>query len=78
MKWELISLGQNKGGLNRLLNAEDQDRVEMVLKYIEDVELRRWSLPDIRAFNIGLNEWRSKMNFITNPFMFEEVWAIEL
>lgn len=78
MKWELICLGQNKGGLNRLLNAEDQDRVEMVLKYIEDVELRRWSLPDIRAFNIGLNEWRSKMNFITNPFMFEEVWAIEL
>ncbi|XP_021625814.1 uncharacterized protein LOC110624796 isoform X2 [Manihot esculenta] len=63
----------SKGGLNRLLNAEDQDRVEMVLKYIEDVELRRWSLPDIRAFNIGLNEWRSKMNFIRNPFMFEEL-----
>ncbi|XP_057990342.1 uncharacterized protein LOC131172823 [Hevea brasiliensis] len=53
----------NKGGVNRLLNPEDQDRVEMVLKYIEDADLRRWSLPDIRAFNIGLNEWRSKINY---------------
>ena len=64
---------QNKGGETALLNPEDQDRVEMVLKYIEDVDLRRWSLPNSRAFNIGLSEWRSKLNCTTNPFIFEEV-----
>ncbi|KAJ6777379.1 HEAT SHOCK PROTEIN [Salix koriyanagi] len=40
----------NNGGVEGLLKPEDQDRVEMVLKYIEDMDLRRWSLPDIRAF----------------------------
>lgn len=57
-----------------LLEPEDRDRVEMVLKYIEDGDLRRWSLPDIRAFNIGLGEWRSKLNCVTNPYMYEQVW----
>jgi hypothetical protein len=59
------------------LKAEDQDRVEMVLKYIEDMDLRRWSLPDIRAFNVGIGEWRSKFNYVTNPYMFEEVCALD-
>lgn len=56
-----------------LLNLEDRDRVEMVLKYIEDTDLRRWSLPDIRAFNVGLGEWRSRVNYITNKHMFKQV-----
>lgn len=59
-----------------LLELEDRGRVEMVLKYIEDGDLRRWSLPDIRAFNIGLGEWRSKLNCFTNPYMYEQVWNV--
>ncbi|RDY06681.1 hypothetical protein CR513_09296, partial [Mucuna pruriens] len=42
-----------------LVDSKDKGRVELILKYIEDGDLRRWSLPGIRAFNIGLGEWRS-------------------
>ena len=45
----------------------------MTLKYIEDVDLCRSSLPDVRAFRIGLDEWRSKFNCLTNPYMNEQV-----
>lgn len=61
-----------------LLEPDDRDRVEMVLKYIEDGDLRRWSLPDIKAFNIGIGEWRSKLNCVTNPYMYEQVWNLNL
>ncbi|KAJ6302693.1 hypothetical protein OIU77_016723 [Salix suchowensis] len=66
----------NNGGVEGLLKPEDQDRVEMVLKYVEDMDLRRWSLPDIRAFKVGIGEWRSKFNYVTNPYMFEELLEI--
>ncbi|XP_022971947.1 uncharacterized protein LOC111470618 [Cucurbita maxima] len=56
-----------------LLELKDRSRIEMVLKYIEDGDLRRWSLPDIRAFNIGFSEWRSKLNCITNPYIYEQL-----
>ncbi|XVE66651.1 hypothetical protein DITRI_Ditri08aG0095600 [Diplodiscus trichospermus] len=59
-----------------LLDSEDQSRVETVLKYIEDADLRRWSLPEIKAFRIGLGEWRSKFNCIINPNMFEQLLEI--
>ncbi|KAF8013884.1 hypothetical protein BT93_I1677 [Corymbia citriodora subsp. variegata] len=59
-----------------LLDPEDQERMEMVLKYIEDGDLRRWTLPDIRAFNIRLSERRSKLNCITNPLMYEQLLDI--
>ncbi|XP_039164478.1 uncharacterized protein LOC104419856 [Eucalyptus grandis] len=59
-----------------LLDPQDQERMEMVLKYIEDGDLRRWTLPDIKAFNIGLSERRSKLNCITNPFMYEQLLDI--
>ncbi|EEF44089.1 uncharacterized protein LOC8279198 isoform X2 [Ricinus communis] len=72
----LIDMKSPNGAVARLLNPEDQDRVEMVLKYVEDVDIRRWSLPDIRAFSVGLSEWRSKLNCITNPFIFEELLEI--
>ncbi|KAJ4843127.1 hypothetical protein Tsubulata_002918, partial [Turnera subulata] len=77
-------LDQNKGqgGVGGpLFDNEEGDRIEMVLKYMEDVDIRRWSLPGIRAFNIGLSEWRSKINCITNPHMFEqlaEISSVEL
>ncbi|KAF9611874.1 hypothetical protein IFM89_036657 [Coptis chinensis] len=55
-----------------LVNCEDKDRLEMVLKYIEDGDLRKWSLPDIKAFNVGLNEMRPQLNYITNAYMFDQ------
>lgn len=65
-----ITLQKTEPGL---LDPQDQERMEMVLKYIEDGDLRHWTLPDIKAFNIGLSERRSKLNCITNPFMYEQV-----
>lgn len=56
-----------------LLKPEVEDRMKMVLKYIEDMDLHRWSLPDINAFRIGLHEWRSKLNCITNPYIYKQV-----
>ncbi|XP_058069492.1 uncharacterized protein LOC131218745 isoform X2 [Magnolia sinica] len=61
-----------------LVNHEDRDRLATVLKYIEDGDLRRWVLPDIKAFNIGLNKERSKLNCINNPDMFDEMSSIDL
>ncbi|GAV91366.1 hypothetical protein CFOL_v3_34762 [Cephalotus follicularis] len=68
----------DKGDVTGLLDPEDQGRVEMILKYIEDADLRRWSFPDIRAFAIGLGEWRSKLNCITNPYMYEQLMDLSL
>ncbi|XP_071728390.1 uncharacterized protein [Rutidosis leptorrhynchoides] len=56
-----------------LFNTEDRERVKMVPKYIEDGDLRRWTLPDIKEFNIGLSKWRSKLNCITNSHLFDQV-----
>ncbi|KAL9809829.1 hypothetical protein AtNW77_Chr5g0092981 [Arabidopsis thaliana] len=55
-----------------LLSVEDKTRVESVLDYIEDIDLRRWMLPDIKAFSFGLKDWRSRINCITNPYMYEQ------
>ncbi|KAL4615010.1 hypothetical protein ACB092_07G093400 [Castanea dentata] len=70
---QLAHFGFPKGMVASLLDPKDRDRVEMVLKYIADSDLRRWSLPDIRAFNIGIDQWRSKLNCITNPYMYEQL-----
>ncbi|XP_028782112.1 uncharacterized protein LOC114738238 [Neltuma alba] len=56
-----------------LQDSKVRDRVELVLKYIEDGDLRRWSLPNIRAFNFGMGEWRSRFNCIANPYMYEQL-----
>ncbi|KAG4999464.1 hypothetical protein JHK87_020536 [Glycine soja] len=56
-----------------LVDSIDKGRVELMLKYIEDGDLRRWSLPGIRAFNIGLSEWRSRFNCISNPYMYKQL-----
>ncbi|CAN1284583.1 hypothetical protein LINPERPRIM_LOCUS18661 [Linum perenne] len=65
-------LEKQKEEVGTLLNPEDQDRVDAVLSYIEDSDLQRWSLPDVKAFGIGVSEWRQRINCITNPYMFEE------
>lgn len=56
-----------------MLDPKERERVEFVLKYIEDGDLRWWSLPDSKAFNVGIREWRSKLNCITNPRIYEQV-----
>ncbi|KAK9949900.1 hypothetical protein M0R45_005410 [Rubus argutus] len=73
---KLADIKHHNGMDASLLELEDKGRVEMVLKYIEDGDLRRWSLLDIRAFNIGLSEWRSKLNCFTNPYMYEQLLEI--
>ncbi|XP_019165377.1 PREDICTED: uncharacterized protein LOC109161432 [Ipomoea nil] len=67
-----------KGDTMCLLNSEVQDQMDMVLKYIEDGDLRKWSLPDIRAFNLGLSEWRPRLNCITNPLMYEQLMEMKV
>ncbi|KAJ9705509.1 hypothetical protein PVL29_003514 [Vitis rotundifolia] len=73
---ELADMKSPNGEAEGLLNPEDRDRIEMVLKYIEDGDLCRWKLQDIKAFNIGLSGWRSKFNSITNPCMYEQLLEI--
>lgn len=73
---KLSEVGSNKGDAISLLNSTFQDQVENVLKYIEDGDLHRWSLPDIKAFGIGINQWRSKLNCITNPHMYKQLMGI--
>lgn len=62
-----------KGVVPSLLDSKVKDHVELVLKYIEDGDLHRWSLPNIRAFNIELGKWRSRFNCVANPYMYEQV-----
>lgn len=70
---KLSEIGYNDGHAVRLFSFKDGERVETVLKYIEDADLQRWSLPDSKAFNIGICEWSSKLNCILNPHMYEQV-----
>ncbi|CAH8272946.1 unnamed protein product [Arabidopsis lyrata] len=55
-----------------MLSVEDKTRVESVLDYIEDIDLRRRMLPYIKAFSFGLKDWRLRINCITNPYMYEQ------
>ncbi|KAL1196273.1 hypothetical protein V5N11_005420 [Cardamine amara subsp. amara] len=59
-----------------LLDVEDKSRIESVLDYIEDIDLRRWRLPDIKAFSFGLKDWRSRINCITNPYMYQQLLRV--
>ncbi|KAL1355890.1 hypothetical protein HN51_007862 [Arachis hypogaea] len=61
------------GVVPNLVESKDRERVEMILSYIEDGDLRRYTLPNIKAFNIGLNEWREKLNCISNPNMYKQL-----
>ncbi|KAJ9537968.1 hypothetical protein OSB04_030701 [Centaurea solstitialis] len=75
---KLSEMKCSDGNTACLLNVEDQERVEMVLKYIEDGDLWRWTLPNIKEFNIGLSNWRSKLNCITNPHFFDQLLKISV
>ncbi|XP_049933144.1 uncharacterized protein LOC116251651 isoform X2 [Nymphaea colorata] len=56
-----------------LINGEDAARILMLIKYIEDANLRKWELPDIRAFNIGIRPMFAKLNCVTNPYIFDQL-----
>ncbi|XP_024031742.1 uncharacterized protein LOC21397918 [Morus notabilis] len=73
---KIVETKRSDGMVVSLLKPEERDRVELLLKYIEDVDLRRQSLPDIWAFAIGIDEWRLKLNCLTNPYMFEQLLEI--
>ncbi|XP_071717210.1 uncharacterized protein [Rutidosis leptorrhynchoides] len=75
---KLSEMSSNNEHSTCLFNTEDRERVKMVLKYIEDGDLRRWTLPDIKEFNIGLSKWRSKLNCITNPHLFDQLMKINV
>ncbi|KAF8052136.1 hypothetical protein N665_1597s0002 [Sinapis alba] len=69
-------LTSSEGESLSLLDDEDKTRIESVLDYIEDIDLRRWRLPDVKAFSFGLKEWRSRVNSITNPYMYEQLLRV--
>ncbi|XP_058758145.1 uncharacterized protein LOC131631369 [Vicia villosa] len=68
----------DKGEVWSLVDSKDKGRVENILRYIEDGDLRRWSLPDIKPFNIGLGEWRSRFSCISNPYMFKQLMELSV
>ncbi|KAB1206717.1 hypothetical protein CJ030_MR7G013536 [Morella rubra] len=70
---KLASIRYADGAVVNLLDPKDRDRLEIILKYLEDGDLRRWRLAHVRALNIGLSEWRSRLNCIINPYMFEQL-----
>jgi len=61
-----------KGAAPCLVESKYKGQVQLMLKYIENGDLRRWSLPGIRVFNIGLSEWRSRFNCISNSCMYKQ------
>ncbi|XP_028087536.1 uncharacterized protein LOC114288253 [Camellia sinensis] len=73
---KLSEMKYGDGNAKSLLNPKDRDCMELVLKYIEDADLRRWILPNIKAFNIRLGKWHSMLNCITNPHMYEQLLEI--
>ncbi|KAJ8760956.1 hypothetical protein K2173_021994 [Erythroxylum novogranatense] len=62
---KLVNLKSGFGKAAELLDLKNSDNVEMVL-----------NLPDIKAFNVGLNEKRTMVNCITNPHFYKELLAI--
>lgn len=51
----------------------ERDRVADVVKYIENMDLLRLDLPDVKAFSIGIKGMRAKLNSVINPNVFEQV-----
>ncbi|XP_026658079.2 uncharacterized protein LOC103701218 isoform X3 [Phoenix dactylifera] len=74
---KLSEMNSSSGDSVSLLNQEDEDRVATVLRYLEDTDLRRWELPDIKAFNIGIKDERAKLNCVTNPHVFKQLLEID-
>ncbi|XP_074275816.1 uncharacterized protein LOC141599638 [Silene latifolia] len=76
-KVDCLSSREDKVVADNLLKSNGQLCIEVLLKYLEDGDLRQWKLPDIRAFTIGISEWRSKMNCITNPHMYDQLLGLK-
>ncbi|XP_047342212.1 uncharacterized protein LOC124945763 [Impatiens glandulifera] len=70
---ELSQVQSVDGEAISLIKDGDRSRIEAMLKYIEDVDLRRWTSPDTKSFRIGIGEYRNMLNCITNPHMFDQL-----
>ncbi|ONK57552.1 uncharacterized protein A4U43_C09F1660 [Asparagus officinalis] len=66
----------SKGGVE-LFDDEDGCQVSNVLRYIEDLDLRRFELCDIEAFKIGIREEMGRLNCVTNPSVFEQLMKLD-
>ncbi|KAK8951031.1 hypothetical protein KSP39_PZI004597 [Platanthera zijinensis] len=64
-------------GHKELLNLKDHFRVEKMVRYIEDVDLRRWELASIKEFEIGIKGVRAKLNTLTNPYIFKQLLELD-
>jgi hypothetical protein len=45
-----------------------------MLRYIEDCDLSQWKLPDIKFFIAGIKDLHSKLNYVVNPHLFDQVY----
>ncbi|XP_020583158.1 uncharacterized protein LOC110026530 isoform X2 [Phalaenopsis equestris] len=64
-------------GHESLLKLEEQARVEKMISYMEDADLRRWELAGIKEFGIGIRETRTKLNTLTNPHVFKQLLELD-
>ncbi|PKA47001.1 hypothetical protein AXF42_Ash011675 [Apostasia shenzhenica] len=60
-----------------LLNPEEKVRIEKIISYIEDADLRKWNLAGVKEFHIGIREARAKLNSVTNPYMFKQLMELD-
>ncbi|XP_020530554.1 uncharacterized protein LOC105421604 [Amborella trichopoda] len=73
---ELLNQNQlcnDQNGKLSLVISDDVWQLKMLLKYIEDADLQQWELSESNAFKIGLSSMRSKLNCITNPYIFDQL-----
>ncbi|RZC70196.1 hypothetical protein C5167_033362 [Papaver somniferum] len=58
-------------GVGKELVAEDKlERVNQLFKYIEDVDLWRWALPDSKAFTSGMKDLNIEYDVRLDPGLF--------
>ncbi|KAG9440101.1 hypothetical protein H6P81_020266 [Aristolochia fimbriata] len=70
---EIMKARPTEKEVMELVHLDEAQSLMTVLKYVEDGDLRRYALPDIQAFNIGLRQEWSKLNCLTNPSLFEQL-----
>ncbi|KAK1267919.1 hypothetical protein QJS04_geneDACA006476 [Acorus gramineus] len=66
-----------QGKVTELLEGEVCDRMRKIVDYVEDGDLQRWALPDVKAFNTGIKEERERLNCVANPYLFDELMEMD-
>ncbi|KAI3895379.1 hypothetical protein MKX03_032592 [Papaver bracteatum] len=65
-------------GVGKELVAEDKlERVNQLFKYIEDVDLWRWALPDSKAFTSGMKDLNIEYDVRSNPALFGKLLSLD-